>query len=116
MPPGIFILLHEMFRLRAHVFHGRLGWDVGVTDGLDAVTQTQFANGYQKIGGDLDLRASRIVAIANTYLKITRLCQRVGFDVEILGYTDRFGERVFLCSSEMNAAAVAGIESRRWTV
>jgi hypothetical protein len=43
------------------------------------------------------------------------MVERVGFDVEILGYTDG-GERVFLCSSEMNAATVARIESRRWTV
>src|SRR5271154_3476824 len=28
-------LLDEMFRLRAHVFHGRLGWDVGVANGME---------------------------------------------------------------------------------
>jgi N-acyl-L-homoserine lactone synthetase len=28
-------LLDEMFRLRAHVFHGRLRWDVGVTDDME---------------------------------------------------------------------------------
>src|SRR5580704_1506914 len=28
-------LLDEMFRLRAHVFHGRLGWDVGVTNDME---------------------------------------------------------------------------------
>jgi N-acyl-L-homoserine lactone synthetase len=31
-------LLDEMFRLRAHVFHDRLRWDVGVTDESSFVT------------------------------------------------------------------------------
>jgi N-acyl-L-homoserine lactone synthetase len=174
-------LLHEMFRLRARVFHGRLGWDVGVTDDMErdrfddlmpvyiidadgptvrgslrllpttgptlseetfsdtipdgaslsapaiwecsrlcvgdypARTQVEIAANLLIAVGKLCLRHGIETIIANTHLKIMRLCQRVGFDVEILGYTDRFGERVFLCSSEMNAATVARIESRRST-
>ena len=175
-------LLDEMFRLRAHVFHGRLGWDVGVTDDMErdrfddlmpvyiidadgptvrgslrllpttgptlseetfsdtipdaaalsaptiwecsrlcvgeypARTQVEIAANLLIAVGKLCLRHGIKTIIANTHIKIMRLCQRVGFDVEILGYTDRFGERVFLCSSEMNAATVARIESRRWTL
>ena len=175
-------LLDEMFRLRAHVFHGRLGWDVGVTNDMerdrfddlmpvyiidadgptvrgslrllpttgptlseetfsdtfpDAAalsaptiwecsrlcvgdypvrTQVEIAANLLIAVGKLCLRHGIKTIIANTHIKIMRLCQRVGFDVEILGYTDRFGERVFLCLSEMNAATVAKIERRRWIV
>ena len=175
-------LLDEMFRLRARVFHGRLRWDVGVTDDMErdrfddlmpvyiidadgptvrgslrllpttgptlseetfsdtipdaaalsaptiwecsrlcvgdypARTQVEIAANLLIAVGNLCLRHGIETIIANTHVTIMRLCQRVGFDVEILGYTDRFGERVFLCSSEMNAATVARIESRRWTV
>jgi acyl homoserine lactone synthase len=175
-------LLDEMFRLRAHVFHGRLGWDVGVTDDMErdrfddlmpvyiidadgptvrgslrllpttgptlseetfsdtfpdaaalsaptiwecsrlcvgdypARTQVEIAANLLIAVGKLCLRHGIKTIIANTHIKIMRLCQRVGFDVEILGHTDRFGERVFLCLSEMNAATVAKIERRRWTV
>ena len=175
-------LLDEMFRLRAHVFHGRLRWDVGVTDDMErdrfddlmpvyiidadgptvrgslrllpttgptlseetfsdtipdaaalsaptiwecsrlcvgdypARTQVEIAANLLIAVGHLCLRHGIETIIANTHIKIMRLCQRVGFDVEILGHTDRFGERVFLCSSEMSAATVARIESRRWTV
>jgi hypothetical protein len=57
----------EYFDIEAHPLTKTHDLHVGVRDnGLDAVTQTQFANGYQKIGGDLDLRASRIVADAKT--------------------------------------------------
>jgi N-acyl-L-homoserine lactone synthetase len=77
-----------------------------------ARTQVEIAANLLIAVGKLCLRHG---IIANTHLKIMRLCQRVGFDVEILGYTDRFGERVFLCSSEMNAATVGRIESRRST-
>jgi len=175
-------LLDEMFRLRAHVFHGRLHWDVGVIDDMErdrfddlmpvyiidadgptvrgslrllpttgptlseetfsdtipdaaalsaptiwersrlCVGDYQFRTQVEIVAnlsialGHLCLRHGIETIIANTHIRIIRLCQRVGFDVEILGYTDRFGERVFLCSSEMSAATVARIESRRWTV
>jgi hypothetical protein len=57
----------EYFDIEAHALTKTHDLEVRVRDdGLDAVTQTQFANGYQKIGGDLDLRASRIVADAKT--------------------------------------------------
>jgi acyl homoserine lactone synthase len=72
-----------------------------------------------EIVGNLSLALSHLclrhgieTIIANTHRKIVRLCQRVGFDVEILGYTNRFGERVFLCSCEMGADVAAKIESR----
>jgi acyl homoserine lactone synthase len=175
-------LLDEMFRLRAHVFHGRLRWDVGVTKDMErdrfddlmpvyiidadgptvrgslrllpttgptlseetfsdtipdaaalsaptiwecsrlcvgdypARTQVEIAANLLIAVSKLCLRHGIETIIANTHIKIMRLCQRVGFDVEILGYTDRFGERVFLCSSDMSAVTVARIESRRWTV
>jgi N-acyl-L-homoserine lactone synthetase len=175
-------LLDEMFRLRAHVFHDRLRWDVGVTDDMErdrfddlmpvyiidadgptvrgslrllpttgptlseetfsdtipdaaalsaptiwecsrlcvgdypARTQVEIAANLLIAVGNLCVRHGIETIIANTHIKVVRLCQRVGFDVEILGHTDRFGERVFLCSSEMSAATVARIESRRWTV
>jgi N-acyl-L-homoserine lactone synthetase len=172
-------LLDEMFRLRAHVFHGRLRWDVGVTEDMErdrfddlmpvyiidadgptvrgslrllpttgptlseetfsdtipdaaalsaptiwecsrlcvgdypARTQVEIAASLLIAVGNLCVRHGIETIIANTHIKVVRLCQRVGFDVEILGHTDRFGERVFLCSSEMSAATVARIESRR---
>jgi acyl homoserine lactone synthase len=81
-----------------------------------ARTQVEIAANLLIAVSNLCLRHGIETIIANTHIRIMRLCQRVGFDVEILGYTDRFGERVFLCSSEMNAATVARIESRRWTV
>jgi N-acyl-L-homoserine lactone synthetase len=175
-------LLDGMFRLRADVFNGRMGWDVEVIDDMErdrfddlmpvyiidadgptvrgslrllpttgptlseetfsdtipdaaalsaptiwecsrlcvgdypARTQVEIAANLLIAVGNLCLRHGIETIIANTHIKIMRLCQRVGFDVEILGYTDRFGERVFLCSSEMNAATIARIESRRWTV
>jgi acyl homoserine lactone synthase len=172
-------LLDGMFQLRAHVFHGRMGWDVEVIDDMErdrfddlmpvyvidadgptvrgslrllpttgptlsvetfsdtlpdaaalsaptiwecsrlCVGDYQFRTQVEIVAnlsialGHLCLRHGIETIIANTHRKIMRLCQSVGFDVEILGYTDRFGERVFLCSSEMNAATVARIESRR---
>jgi acyl homoserine lactone synthase len=174
-------LLDEMFRLRARVFRGRLGWEVGVVGDMerdrfddfmpvyviDAVgrtvrgslrllpttgptlsaetfsdtipdaaalsaptiwecsrlcvddypvrTQVEIAANLLIAVGNLSLRHGIETIIANTHRKIMRLCQRVGFDVEILGYTDRFGERVFLCSSEMGVNTIAKIESRRGT-
>jgi N-acyl-L-homoserine lactone synthetase len=172
-------LLDEMFRLRALVFQGRLGWDVGVArdmerdrfddlmpvyvidaDGRtvrgslrllpttgptlsvetfsdsipDAAalsaptiwecsrlcvrdyqvrTQVEILANLLIAVGHLCLRHGIETIIANTHGKIVRLCQFVGFDVEILGHTDRFGERVFLCSCEMGVDMIAKIESRR---
>ena len=174
-------LLDEMFRLRAHVFSGRLDWDVVVIDDMErdrfddlmpvyimdtdgptvrgslrllpttgpTLSEETFSDtipdaaalsaptiwecsrlciGDYPVRMQVEIAANLLIAvgklclrhgietiIANTHIRIIRLCQRVGFDVEILGYTDRFGERVFLCSSEMTAATVTRIESRRWT-
>jgi acyl homoserine lactone synthase len=175
-------LLDEMFRLRALVFHGRLGWDVGVAhdmerdrfddlmpvyvidadgrkvrgslrllpttgptlsaetfsdtmpdaaalsaptiwecsrlcvDDYQVRTQVEIVGNLSIALGQLCLRHGIKTIIANTHRKIVRLCQFVGLDVEILGYTDRFGERVFLCSCEMGVEMIAKIEWRRRTL
>src|SRR5271168_2324718 len=47
----------EYCDIEAHALTKAHDHDVRVRDdGLDAVTHTHFANGYQKIGGDLELR------------------------------------------------------------
>jgi len=172
-------LIDEMFRLRARVFHGRLGWDIGgagdlerdrfddfmpvyvidadgrtvrgslrllpttgptlsaetfsdtvpdaaalssptiwecsrlCVDDYQVRTQVEILANLLIAVGHLCLRHGIETIIANTQRKIVRLCHFVGFDVEILGYTDKFGERVFLCSCEMGVDMITKIESRR---
>ena len=49
--------------------------------------------------------------IASTYTHMVFLCRVIGFDVQVLGKTDRFGKRVFLCAARMDAETIDRIEN-----
>ena len=51
--------------------------------------------------------------IANTQKNIMHLVKGIGFDVRVLDFADRFGDRVFLCSAPMGKETIERIKSRR---
>src|ERR1017187_3575045 len=77
----------------------------------DPANMAEVASNLLIAVGKLSVQRGIETIIASTYTHMMFLCRVIGFDVQVLGKTDRFGKRVFLCAARMDAETIDRIEN-----
>ena len=85
-------------------------WECSRLCVVDSSQQREVATKLLLAVAELSIQRGIETIIANVQKNVMYLVIRIGFDVELLDYTDRFSERVYLCSARMNRETIEKIK------